>query len=457
MNDLKNCIITQNDEGNFTYNRYAHPYLFTLVDKFKTSYGGNPVPFPSGICAIDSTITCLMKENSWKPVNLIYGNELYCDTLRCFKELEVDFPHLVKLHEVDIMNEDVLKALFQECAEEDKRVIFYFETCSNPSGHIFRFEFLRELKEICSNLRVVVDNTWVSSVLFNPFQFEEVDIVVNSLTKYYGAGQSGILGISIAKTEEFGDILFNYGKSKGLHVSPLYCQSVVEQMETIEQRIKKSSNTTVNIIKELVKNGIEVVHPCLEENTSYERAKQYFGGLYPSVFTFIIPENRDLALGRLRNSKIELSTSFGLATSRFDYLLLSKNENTICRFSVGYEESENYILMNFEELFNDFISPIFLQNREYGNIYAECELCDELTEIFGECDVCYTPYCRNCSVNDLCPCQQDHEELCEKNIKCVGCDSWKCEECLFKFCDNCNIKMCKECIDDDDSLCYCEI
>ena len=456
MNQLKECVISQSN-GKFNYNRYVHQEMFKLIDEFKARYGGNPVPFPSGVCAIDSTVNCLMRENKWKPIHLVYGNELYCDSPRCFKELEADFPHLVTLHKVDIMKEDVLKQLFQECAKEDKRVIFYFETCSNPNGNIFRFEFLRELKEICPNLRVVVDNTWVSSVLFNPFQFEEVDVVVNSLTKYYGAGKSGILGMSIAKTKEFGDILFNYGRCKGLHVSPLYCQGVIEQMKTMEERIKKSSKTTINVINQLVKKGIEVIHPCLEENASYERAKQYFGGLYPSVFTFIIPEKKDKAMERMANSRIELSTSFGAATSRFDSWPLSKKKKTICRFSVGYEESENYILMHFEELFDDFISRIILQNHEYGNIYAECELCDVLTELIGECDVCYTPYCRNCSVNGLCPCQQDHEELCEKNKKCVGCDSWKCKECLFKFCDDCNIKMCKECIDDDDSLCYCQI
>jgi cystathionine beta-lyase/cystathionine gamma-synthase len=451
MDNLKDCVITHNDDNShFTYNRYVHPNLFTLIDKFKTRYGGNPVPFPSGVCAIDSTIACLMKENEWKPVNLIYGNELYCDSPRSFKEFEKEFPHLVTLHKVDIMKEDSLMQLFQECAKEDKRVIFYFETCSNPNGNIFRFEFLRELKEICSNLRVVVDNTWVSSVLFNPFQFEEVDVVINSLTKYYGAGKSGILGISIAKTKEFSDILFNYARIKGLHVSPLYCKSVIEQMDTIEERINKSSKTTINVINQLVKKGIEVIHPSLDNNPSYERAKEYFEGLYPSVFTFIIPEKKDKAIERMKNNRIELSTSFGSATSRFDSWPLSKKKKTICRFSVGYEESANYILMNFELLFDDFIPNIALQNKDFGNIYDECELCGSLEELIELGNDSNTLCCRECFKNE-----NDHEDICEKNKKCVGCDSWKCGECLSIFCNNCNVKMCNDCRDDDDSLCGC--
>lgn len=396
MSSLKDCVISKNN-GKFNYNRYVHQEMFNLIDEFKTRYGGYPVPFPSGVCAIDSTISCLMKENGWKPVHLIYGNELYCDSPRCFKELEKDFPHLITLHKIDIMQEDILKQLFQECAADDKRIIFYFETCSNPNGHIFRFEFLQELKAICLNLRVVVDNTWVSSVLFNPFQYEEVDVVVNSLTKYYGAGKSGILGISIAKTKEFGDILFDYGRFKGLHVSPLYCQSVVEQMETMEERIRKSSGTTVNVIKELVKNGIEVIHPCLEENGSYERAKQYFGGLYPSVFTFIIPEKKDKAMEMMKENDIELSTSFGSATSRFDSWPLSKKKKTICRFSVGYGESENYILYNFARLFEK--SPFDLQDEEYGDFYENCGYCFNISKAKYECLECFRFCCINCKVN----------------------------------------------------------
>ena len=452
MDSLKECVISHNGEK-FNYNRYVHQSLFNLIDKFRERYGGFPVPFPSGVCAIDSTINCLMRENEWKPVHLIYGNELYCDSPRCFKDLEKYFPHLVTLHKIDVMKEDVVKTLFEECAKDNRKVIFYFETCSNPNGHIFRFEFLRELKEICSNLNVIVDNTWVSSILFNPFQFEEVDVVINSLTKYYGAGKSGILGIAISRTKEFSDILFDYGRFKGLHVSPMYCESVIEQMETMEERIKKSSKMTVNVIKELVKNNVEVIHPCLEANASYERAKQYFGGLYPSVFTFIIPEKKEKALEMMKENKIELSTSFGSATSRFDSWPLSKKKKTICRFSVGYEESENYILQNFSDLFGYDVWKF--QNKEYGNTYDACDHCKEVMENVSECEKCYDLYCVNCAVDKDCPCQQSHENICEGDKKCFGCNSYKCDECLKSVCCDCGEKMCQECRNNDDILCGC--
>jgi len=73
MESLKECVISHNGEK-FNYNRYAHQSLFNLIDKFREKYGGFPVPFPSGVCAIDSAINCLMRENEWKPIHLINGN-----------------------------------------------------------------------------------------------------------------------------------------------------------------------------------------------------------------------------------------------------------------------------------------------------------------------------------------------------------------------------------------------
>lgn len=35
---------------------------------------------------------------------------------------------------------------------------------------------------------MIVDNTWLTSTIFNPFDFKHVDIVVSSMSKYYSAG-----------------------------------------------------------------------------------------------------------------------------------------------------------------------------------------------------------------------------------------------------------------------------
>lgn len=340
----ENCIITKKD-GRIFYNRYVHSEMLTLIDSFNKMYGGFSAVFPSGLCAIDSSINCLMNENNWKPVNIICGNELYCDSKRIFKYLETTFPSLVNICSVDITDEKKILEKFEEC--KNRRIIFYFETCSNPNGNIFRFEFLKELRKTYNNLRVVVDNTWITSVLFNPLKYVEVDIVVNSLTKYYGAGKSGILGISICRKKELCDMLFDYGRIKGLHVSPIYCKEVLYHLRYVKERIEKSSKMTLDVINKLLLNKVEIIYPKLSNHKSFELAKKYFGNLGPSVFTFVMLCKRNVALEIMKKSKIECSTSFGSATSRFDSWPISKKKKTICRLSVGYDDNVDDIVEKF--------------------------------------------------------------------------------------------------------------
>ena len=347
--NAEDCIITKTKNG-FTYNRYVHPLLFEVMEKFVNLYDGYPVLFTSGVNAIDSTINSLMIENEWKPIHLIYGSELYCDSPRCFKYLSNMFPNLVQLHKVDIKDDENIKKIFKE--NTDRRIIFYFETCSNPSGDVFNFDILEELKTINPNSRIVVDNTWITSAIFNPFMYKEVDVVVNSLTKYYGAGKSGILGISISRTKDFSNILFDYARIKGFHISPIYCEAVLNNIPYLKERIKKSYCITQDVVDTLSKLGIEIIYPLLWNNQSYNKSKKFFKDLGPSVFSFVINEKKDKAMEILKKSKYDCTTSFGSATSRFDSWPVNKKKKTICRFSVGYDDNKEDIINEFKKMFN---------------------------------------------------------------------------------------------------------
>ena len=61
------------------------------------------------------------------------------------------------------------------------------ESCSNPTGKMVKWEKIKEFKNKFKNLTVIVDNSWLSCYIFNPFLFD-VDVVLNSLTKYYSGG-----------------------------------------------------------------------------------------------------------------------------------------------------------------------------------------------------------------------------------------------------------------------------
>ena len=68
------------------------------------------------------------------------------------------------------------------------------------------------------NLYVVVDNTWLTGVIFNPLQ-HHADVVVASLTKYYGAG-SAIAGTIIFKDFKYFNEAEDFLGFTGIHLSP---------------------------------------------------------------------------------------------------------------------------------------------------------------------------------------------------------------------------------------------
>ncbi len=72
------------------------------------------------------------------------------------------------------------------------------------------------------NLIVIIDNTWLTHVIFNPFEYG-ADIVCSSLTKYYSGGHV-IAGITLFADSELENELSNIAKTNarilGFHFSP---------------------------------------------------------------------------------------------------------------------------------------------------------------------------------------------------------------------------------------------
>ena len=349
--NMEECIISERD-GQILYNRYFHQDQKNVCQALESyyDYGSTAALFPSGMCAIDSLFQVLMIKNKWDGINIVYGSELYCDTPRTIKYLSFNYIQ-ANLHKINVMkDEDILK-LFEKELNHKYSTILFIESCSNPNGNVFNFKLLPRLKELATRLKVIVDNTWLTSVIFNPFRFEEVDFVVNSLTKYYGADRSGILGVVLARNKEMGEMILDYGKVKGLHVSPLYCAEAYRNILKVKERILRTSEITMNVAQYLSDKGYKVNYPKLKENPSNERYREFFGVLGPSVFTITLKMKRDQALAWMRSSeKFRCVTSFGAADSRFDQWPSRQGNTTTCRFSVGFEDTAENIKREFDHL-----------------------------------------------------------------------------------------------------------
>ncbi|SNW63026.1 Cys/Met metabolism, pyridoxal phosphate-dependent enzyme [Orpheovirus IHUMI-LCC2] len=357
---MDSLVIQENERGPY-YCRSQSNELLSLSNKLQLGYGNKALIVPSGMSSISVVLNVLLSKHKKDKVHLIINNELYCDTPRLAKFLCETYTN-TQLHTIDITNNDNVKKLLESHNIEKKRQdihILYMESCSNPSGNIPDFNFLKTLKShgYSKKLYIVVDNTWLTHVVFNPFE-HGADIVVNSLTKYYSGGKC-IAGAILSNNDKIYNSFLRFIKLNGLHVSPTHCKIIDEQMQHLEERIKKTSEITCQLAKKLEENdNIKVYHPSLTSNSNQTKGKLYFhkdregNTLYPSVVTFIIPLPKDQAIQWMIDTGIDFETSFGAYNSKFCNYPKEMDGNTRCRLAIGYDDT-------YDAIYNKIIKKLF--------------------------------------------------------------------------------------------------
>ena len=316
------------------YNRSNSTNLIELTDKISSFYSNNyTLITSSGMHAITTTLISIAIQNKWKSFNLVYSDELYCDTPRFIYDFSSTYSNILTWP-INVENSERIIQIFSEDLK-DKFNVLFIESCSNPNSN---FSIIPTLRRSSEKLIVIVDNTWLSHVIFNPFN-QDVDVTVTSLTKYYSAG-TRIMGACIFKDKTLYDIAFKKNKYEGVHICPENALHVSLVTDNITERIIISSAKTVNIINLLESNKKYqyINHPCLQTNSL---SSQYFeNGLYPSVFTITVNCKLNKLKKILSKKILPLITSFGSAFTKVDPWPYEKSGLTTFRISVGYADED---------------------------------------------------------------------------------------------------------------------
>lgn len=270
------------DDG-YSYNRSSHPSQETVEWQLCKLYN---VPYDeprggcclssSGMNAISNTLQALLNTGEYGMI--AYGSELYCDTPRT-----IDFwakQYRVQTRAIPVQSSAEMLATMEQL--KGQAIILLVEACSNPSGHVFDFGLLPKLRQTCRRLTVVVDNTWLTSIICNPLDLG-ADIVVTSLTKYYSAG-SCIAGAILTRNARFAKDILQLVHQTGMHVSPHHCDLILQALPTLEERVRKASDVTVQLLLDSPPCMQQISHPFLPNHPSHALAQRYFTkGVYPSV------------------------------------------------------------------------------------------------------------------------------------------------------------------------------
>jgi cystathionine beta-lyase/cystathionine gamma-synthase len=344
----KNIFISLYKMENLVINPVTKEYLRfqnneNLKSKIRLLYNQNNVILTnSGLHSNYLVITTII--NHHDNVNIIYEDDLYHETITF-----LNFYKNIKLYKIDnniLNNTEIL----------NQNNILFIESCSNPKGNIFDFSLIKKLREISLKLYVICDNTWLTSSIFNPFEYD-IDIVTISLSKFYSGGNA-ICGCCLFKNNEDYLIVNNIIKISGIHISPLQLNIINEEIDYLEERIKNCSDLTYQTLEYLSQfQQIVISHPFLKQK---DLVKKYFkNNLIPSIFIigFKITEDKLLEIINKLNI-LSVETSFGSSLTKIDNYILKINNLSFIRLSIGY----NDILERIKKGLNELIKYVDMIN-----------------------------------------------------------------------------------------------
>lgn len=247
----------------YDYARTAHPNRKALERTVAKLEGGESAyVFSSGMAAIDSVFRLLRPGD-----HTIISQAVYGGVFRLSTKLLVDFGLEFSFIDTSDLNK-VEKAL------KPRTKMIYVETPTNPTmivtdlNAISRFAHDR-------NLRLVVDNTFLSPYLQQPIEFG-ADIVVHSMTKYLN-GHSDCTGGAVVLTHsDDAEKIYFIQRSVGAGLAPMDCFLTSRGIKTLAVRMQRH-NANGMIVAEFLESQPKVkrvIYPGLASHPQYELAKR---------------------------------------------------------------------------------------------------------------------------------------------------------------------------------------
>lgn len=196
-----------------------------------------------------------------------------------------------------------------ERAITPKTKVFFFETPANPTMDVI------DLRSVCDLARAkgitsVVDNAFATSVLQRPLEFG-ADVVAYSATKMMD-GQGRVMAGAVCGTEEFIETtLLAFTRNTGPTLSAFNAWVVLKGLETLDLRIRKQSESALEVGKFLEQRVEKILQPGLPSHPQHKLAMSQMEAAGP-IFSLYVGGGRKEAHGLLNALKlIDISNNIG--------------------------------------------------------------------------------------------------------------------------------------------------
>ncbi|KAF7559456.1 hypothetical protein G7046_g4691 [Stylonectria norvegica] len=203
----------------------------------------------SGMGALD-VITRLLRPGD----EVITGDDLYGGTHRLLTYMATN--QGIVVHHVDTTNLDSVRTRITE-----KTAMVLLETPTNPLIKIVDVPSIARIShEVNPNAIVVVDNTMLSPMLFNPLDVG-ADVVYESGTKYLSGHHDIMAGVIACNDPQLSDRLFFPINATGCGLSPNDSFLLMRGVKTLAIRMEKQQANAQVIAEFLESHGFRVRYP----------------------------------------------------------------------------------------------------------------------------------------------------------------------------------------------------
>ncbi len=280
----------------YQYGRFGHPTWDSLERRIANLEGGDVAVFPSGMAAIASVLTSVLKAGD----TVLLPNDGYYPTLAYAETYLAKFGVAIKT----VSTPEVAAYDFNGIQ------LIFLETPSNPLLDVF------DISEICKQAHaagalVAIDNTTATALSQTPLSLG-ADFSVSSDTKAMNGHSDVLFGHVACKDADLMASVRDWRRSSGAIPGPMETWLVERGMQTLDVRLERQVKNAQTIAEFLQKQpAVKMVrYPGLTDDPSHAIANQQMQN-----FGFIISfelESAETANCFLENAKlITNATSFG--------------------------------------------------------------------------------------------------------------------------------------------------
>lgn len=291
----------------------------------------------SGITALSACLYTLSKDLPREELSIAFLKDAYME----FPDIINTFFNSPTFIDLNNINNTTAKILF-------------IESCSNPKGEMVDFDLIKMYKATNKNSVIICDNTWLSPILFNPFDYG-VDIVADSLTKYTSGGKC-IGGSIIARKKFIEKVNKNFTQIFGQFIGSDHCDIFLNEIKYLKNRINHVSEIALDISRYILSRNVYVYYPLLSKIWQNKtRIWDTKNVNYLPYHTLVSRENDNFNVaikflkkgpGSLcfkpnkmpKECDERLKVSFGTSDTRIEII------NGLLRLSIGYESTFKDVL-----------------------------------------------------------------------------------------------------------------